>query len=106
MAVTDLTESSPAAAADDDDDKSMTTVEDEEDEERGSCWLNVDRPGRCSGLYALNVTRAECCALRPGSTAISYATGWSAVVNMTSRQYFYWVVVGNGVPGCQSCRCK
>ena len=84
-----------------------TTVAAAVDEQvRGSCWLNVDRPGRCSGLYALNVTRAECCAMRPGSRAISYATGWTPVLELTSRQYFYWVVVGHGVPGCLPCRCQ
>jgi len=73
---------------------------------RGSCWLRTEPSGRCSGLYAVNVTRAECCALRPGSRYISYATGWTPTLDMTSRQYFYWIIVGQGVPGCQPCRSK
>jgi len=73
---------------------------------RGSCWLRTESAGRCSGLYAMNVTQAECCALRPGSSSVSYATGWTPTLNLTSRQYFYWIIVGQGVPGCQPCRCK
>ena len=76
------------------------------DDVRGSCWLKTEPTGRCSGLYALNVTQAECCALRPGSRSISYATGWTPTLNLTSRQYFYWIVVGQGVPDCRACRCE
>jgi len=98
-----LTESpTNAAAAADADAATNATV----DVVRGSCWLKTESTGRCSSLYALNVTQAECCALQPGSRSVSYATGWTPTLNLTSRQYFYWIVVGQGVPGCQACRCK
>lgn len=72
----------------------------------GSCWLKMEPTGRCSGLYALNVTQSECCAFRPGARSVSYATAWTPIVDMTSRQYFYWIIVGHGVPGCRPCRCE
>jgi hypothetical protein len=74
--------------------------------ERGSCWLRLEQSGRCSGLYALNVTRAECCAMTPGSTSTSHANGWAPYAELTPRQNFYWILMQQGAPDCQPCRSK
>ena len=66
----------------------------------GSCWRRVNASGRCSEIYAENVTRGQCCAVSGWGMPLM---GWTPHPVLTPKQFFFWVVLTQGAPNCQAC---
>lgn len=64
----------------------------------GICWSGMDRGGRCSSIYSLHMSRAECCS--SGNPA-----AWSPQ-DLTNGEIFLYKAVSGGVvcsPCIESC---